>query len=507
MTLTQELWEIKEQIQGFAEGYGLDFFETIFEIVDYDRLNEIAAFGGFPTRYPHWRFGMEYEQLSKSYEYGLSKIYEMVINTDPAYAYLLEGNRIVDQKTVIAHVYGHVDFFKNNYFFSKTNRKMVDQMANHGTRVRRLIDKLGIEKVEAFIDTCLSVDNLIDVQSPYIERPEPMETGDFPSARELSDHKLPTTRSYMDGFINPPEYLARERERRLKEIEEQKAKFPQNPQRDVLLFLMQNAPLEGWELEILHIIREEAYYFAPQGMTKIMNEGWASYWHAKILTQKALRSSEVIDFCDAHSVILATAPGRLNPYKLGIELWRDIEERWDRGMFGREWEDCTHMNEREAWDKQLGQGNDKIFQVRKLYNDVTFLDEFLTREFVERQQLYTFGYNPRAKQWEISSREFQDVKRKLLDSITNFGQPMIDVKDANFRNRAELLLSHRFLGEPIRLDYAAEVLRNLHRIWKRPVYIETEVDGKGRLLGFDGTDASDEAWDLTTGPGESPSTR
>ena len=152
MSLPPHLEETRHEIMGYAKAYGLDFFETIFEILEYDQINQIAAYGGFPTRYPHWKFGMEYEQLSKSYSYGLSKIYEMVINNDPCYAYLLESNAEVDQKLVMAHVYGHCDFFKNNVFFSKTNRKMIDGMANHATRVRRHIERLGIEKVEAFIE-------------------------------------------------------------------------------------------------------------------------------------------------------------------------------------------------------------------------------------------------------------------------------------------------------------------------------------------------------------------
>ena len=142
------LEEARTEIEALAKGYGLDFFEVVFEMCTYEEINMIASYGGFPTRYPHWRFGMEYEQLSKSYEYGLSKIYEMVINNDPSYAYLLEGNNFTDQKLVISHVFGHVDFFKNNFFFSKTNRRMVDQMANHATRVRRYIDRQGIDPVE-----------------------------------------------------------------------------------------------------------------------------------------------------------------------------------------------------------------------------------------------------------------------------------------------------------------------------------------------------------------------
>ena len=146
-SLTPRLAALKEEIQGYAKAYGLDFFETVFEVLTYDELNMVAAYGGFPNRYPHWRWGMEYEQLSKGYEYGLSKIYELVINNDPCYAYLLESNSDVDQKLVMAHVYGHCDFFKNNFSFAHTNRRMIDEMANHSTRVRRWIDKTGVEKV------------------------------------------------------------------------------------------------------------------------------------------------------------------------------------------------------------------------------------------------------------------------------------------------------------------------------------------------------------------------
>ena len=161
--LGQELLEWNQKIEAIAKDEGLDFFETRFEMVSYDKMSEIAAYGGFPTRYPHWRFGMEYERLSKSHTYGLSKIYELVINSNPCYAYLLEGNELVDQKLVMSHVYGHCDFFKNNFWFSRTNRKMLDSMANHASQVRRYQELYGVTVVEQFIDTCLSLENLIDV--------------------------------------------------------------------------------------------------------------------------------------------------------------------------------------------------------------------------------------------------------------------------------------------------------------------------------------------------------
>ena len=172
MITKTEILSIQREIEGHARAMGFDFFPVIYEMVDYLTMSEVAAYGGFPTRYPHWSFGMEYERLSKSYGFGLSKIYEMVINTNPVYAYLLDSNPLVDQKLVIAHVCGHAHFFKHNYMFAPTNRKMLDEMANHGQRVRRYMAKYGIEEVENFIDCCLTIEDLIDMHAPFIKRRE-----------------------------------------------------------------------------------------------------------------------------------------------------------------------------------------------------------------------------------------------------------------------------------------------------------------------------------------------
>ncbi len=876
--------ELIGQIREVAQDeYDLDFFETIFEMVDYEQINEIAAFGGFPTRYPHWRFGMEYDQLSKSHTYGVSQIYEMVINNNPSYAYLLEGNNLVDQKTVIAHVYAHVDFFKNNYYYSKTNRNMIDEMANHGARIRRYVDQEGIEAVENFIDTCLTFENLIDYHSPFIERRR--DDGDEEQEGEIEEGEIPKfdAKNYMDDYINPEEFLEAQKER-LRKKREQADQLPPEPREDVMLFLLEHAPLEKWQADILSMIREEAYYFAPQKQTKIMNEGWAcvapetpifteeglvpmahvvdeadsmvvsdgesprdvedrniirdhetvtietrrgleltgsnnhrimladgdtwkrldelstgdeirvaggagmwpdepveidwepservtledvaeragvsletvmhfcsgesieqteavrdaldiykdddtrqtcrrkpihipdhvspemgaflgyllgdghisraerhvgltsadraivdrfaalarelfgcdcdierdgerwrarihsanlsdflqegwelrsgpsasdqefprailrsprpvvaeclqalfeadgyageqgvilstssdsmsqqvqllllnfgilsrrreqsdgcwhlhvtgrsaerfeeaigfdlerkddeletyledrhrfqseswvdeiasiehgrgdvyditvedthryagagvinhnSYWHSKILTEEILDDSEIVDFADIHSSVMHTQPGGFNPYKLGIELFRDIKERWDKGKFGKEWEEVDDLKRKANWDKQLGRGTDKIFEVRQLYNDVTFIDEFLTEEFCREQNLFTYEYNPKQDNWEIASRKFEQIKEKLLSNLTNFGEPRIYIRDGNFRNRGELLLHHKHDGRELRHDHAREVIEAISRVWQRPVNLETIVDGEGKLLTYD----------------------
>lgn len=498
----------QRKIETIAAEYGLDFFPVIFEMVSYDHMNEIAAYGGFPNRYPHWRFGMEYERLAKSSEYGLSKIYELVINNNPSVAYLLEGNSLTDQKLVMCHVLGHVDFFRNNFMFRATdldtsgkvvdptrrggadydpNRKWIDKMANHGAIVRRLVDRHGIEKVEAFVDHCLSLENLIDPWSAFVVRGRPKAEEEEPTEIEVPRLRA---KEYMDSFINPEEYL--EGEKKKIEVERQKAKekFPSEPVRDILGFLLEAAPLERWERAILEIIREEAYYFLPQAQTKIMNEGWASYWHSRLMTERVCDASEIIDYAENNAAVMATSPGNLNPYKLGVELFRNIEERWDRGQFGREWEECDDLETKKHWDLRLGLGKQKLFEVRSLYSDVTFIDEFLTPEFAIQHKLFTFEWSNRSDRFEIESREFRKVKDKLLFQLTNRGNPHIQVEDANHGNRGELLLVHDHQGVDLRADYARETLAALVRVWKRPVCVQTVVDGKNAVFRFDGKEHS-----------------
>ncbi|QDU41387.1 SpoVR family protein [Maioricimonas rarisocia] len=498
--LPPEIRDIQDEMEEIARSYGLDFFKTIFEMLDYEELSMFAAYGGFPVRYPHWRFGAEYDELMKSYSYGLSKIYEMVINTDPCYAYLLSANAITDQKLVIAHVYGHCDFFKNNAWFAGTNRKMLDSMANHAARVNRYIDRHGYEAVEQFIDACLSLEDLIDPYSVHIRRrPDSARVQAEAEKRrreqEKDDPGLPEARGkfrakeYMDSFINPPDVLEREEEERRRDVEQREAarSFPEEPQRDVLLFLLEYAPLKDWQRDVLTIIRDEAYYFAPQGQTKIMNEGWASYWHSKIMTSHGLTDAEVIDYADHHSGTMAMSPQRLNPYKIGIELFKDIEERWNRGQFGPEWDECDDLHTRKNWDRQLGLGREKIFEIRRVHNDITFIDTYLTEDFCRKHKLFMFAYNENSGDYEIASREFEAVKQQLLFSLTNFGRPFIYVVDGNYRNRGEMYLKHDYAGIELKQDYARDCLINLQKLWGRPVHIETVVDDEPAVLSYDGS--------------------
>ena len=497
--LPPELKDAQAETRARAASYGLDFFETVFEVVDFDTMNQLATYGGFPVRYPHWRWGMEYEKLRKRDTYGMGRIYEMVINNDPCYAYLQESNSLTDQKLVMAHVYAHCDFFKCNAWFGKTHRQMMDEMANHATRVQRLIDRHGLEPVERFLDASLSLEFLIDPHSMWVKRDEEDrgggsaaatprqgvrdEVSDAPTARrdEARQRRLPA-KDYMDRYINPRSVLEEQERQARQERERARHKFPARPTRDVLLFLLRHAPLEDWQRDILSIVRDEAYYFAPQAMTKIMNEGWATYWHSKIMTSHMLTAAEVVDYADQHSGVVHMAAGGFNPYKIGVEIFKDIEDRWNKGRHGPVWESLEDLGARDRHDDRSMRGREKIFEVRRIYNDVNFIDEFLTDEIIDRLNMYQYRRDPRTGQAVIVSRDPATVRQTLLYRIANMGQPYIHVVDANYGNRGELFLAHQWNGLEVDAAKATEVLRALHGMWGRPVHLQLRVNEEMTLV-------------------------
>ena len=483
--LEGELLRIRDEIYSYAIEFGLDFYPVFFEVCDYDTINILAAQGGFPSRYPHWRFGMDYDQLSKGYAYGLQKIYEMVINTNPCYAYLLNANHLVDQKIVMAHVYGHADFFKNNAWFANTDRNMLAVMANHGTKIRRYMEKYGQNRVEEFIDRVNSIENLIDVGLLFETQDSKRQSEErMKQAREDIANAEDDRSNALKSFMRAKERTAKPEEREKESVDLREKKIESS--RDVMLYLLNNAPLEEWEADILGILRDEAYYYLPQRLTKIMNEGWASYWHSHIMTTRALKASEIIDYADHHAGVMAMSKQNINPYKIGIELYRDIEYRWNTGRFGKEYNDCEDMHTKLNWNKNLGLGRQKIFEVRKTHNDVSFIDEFFTQEFCERQQLFTYKFNPRTGRNEIETRDFMEIKNKLLSQLSNFGSPVIEVESGNYQNRGELLLRHVHRGVDLDFNYASDTLKNLFALWKRPVNITSRQEEQNVTLSFDG---------------------
>ncbi len=433
--LPRALEAARAAIEQLAREAGLDFHDVVFELCDHDQMSMLAAYGGFPTRYPHWRWGMEYLRMQRSHEYGLQRIYELVINNDPAWAYLFDQNAFVDQQLVMAHVYAHVDFFRNNAWFARTNRKMLDTMANHAARVRRHIDREGTHTVERWIDLCLSLDNLVD---PYGAAPRPPRTSSSgPRAPEP-----PVALRDDDAPRDPPEPHG-----------------PDLPTRDVLGFLLARAPLAPWQADILAMIRDEAAYFLPQAQTKVMNEGWASFWHTRLMTGAILDDRGIIDYADHHAATVVTRPDQLNPYRIGLELFRTIEAR---------------------------HGLARAFEARRTHNDVTFLDTFLDEETCARTGLFTWSTDRKSGAAVVDSRGFAEVRTRLLFALGNRGDPCVRVTHADHGGRGELELTHDHEGVDMKLDWAGEVLANLARAWGRPVHLRTRVDDHDVILHHDG---------------------
>ena len=475
----RELEKLCVEARRLAESAGLDPWPVIFGIVDHDQLNEYAAYDGFPERFPHWSFGMSYDYFRKRSAYSGWWVYELVLNTNPAIAYLRESNTPVENKGVMLHVYAHVDFFKNNYWFSKTPKDMIKVMHTHAERIEEYMNTYGITEVESFIDKALSLQYEIDQYSPFIKRSWARDVEE--DEREPEPARIPVKRDYMDRFVNPPRWLE-ERRARLKQAREKVRKLRDEadlvqPQKDLLGFLIKHGRLENWQKDILAMIREESYYFVPQMQTKIMNEGWASYWQSRLMAEFA-QPNEFIDHADMMSKVLAG--GALNPYALGKLIWEDIKERWDKGRFGRDWELCTDPQKKKKWDTKANLGTEKIFEVRRTYNDVTFLAEFFTEELFERLKLFAYEYIPETGAYHITSRNFVDVKKKLLLQHTNLGRPLIKVATGNYGNKGELLLVHLYNGIGLHLEDAKAVLKNIYSMWGRPVNLKTIIKRRVR---------------------------
>jgi stage V sporulation protein R len=356
----------------------------------------------------------------------------------------------MDQKLVMAHVYGHADFFKHNLWFEPSERKMLDAMANHSTRVRRYIDAFGLETVEQFMDRVLPLDTLID---PFLPRrelghaPEARSTYAPPSERALRTLDALTAPALRVDAPVPASELA---------VEPRRCKLPTY---DVLGFLEESAPLEAWQRDLVHLTRAEAYYFSPQRMTKIMNEGWASYWHSRLLTGGILDASEVLDFADCHSAATQCAPGQLNPYTLGLELFRHAEKR----------------------------GED-IFRLRCVHNDVSLVHKLVDEEFAERF-LRPLLARPAAEA-SGAAPDWRSVKSACLQQLSWGGLPQIELVDADGEGRGELVLVHHHDGRDLSLSRAQATLSNLSLLWKRPAHLYTLLEKQGKKLVAKGGEVS-----------------
>lgn len=304
-----------DEITEIAEGFGLDFYPMRYEICPAEIIYTFGAYG-MPTRFSHWSFGKQFHKMKLHYDLGLSKIYELVINSNPCYAFLLDNNTLVQNKLIVAHVLAHCDFFKNNCRFQNTKRDMVESMSAAAERIKEYEHIHGTKEVESFLDAVLAIQEHID---PSLVRSKLSWNMDD----EESEDDKPKRQTPYDDLWGMDEPKTREKKKTVKQ-------FPPKPEKDLLLFIEAHSrELEPWQRDVLTMLREEMLYFWPQLETKIMNEGWASYWHQRIMRELDLDSSESIEFAKLNAGVVQPSKTGINPYYLGLKIFEDIEERYN----------------------------------------------------------------------------------------------------------------------------------------------------------------------------------
>ncbi|WP_369684417.1 SpoVR family protein [Haloarchaeobius sp. HME9146] len=633
------LREPVEEARNLAKKLGLSPYEVNYWIVDYDEMNELIAYGGFQHRYPHWRWGMQYDRQQKQGQYSGGKAFEIVNNDDPAHAFLQESNTLADQKAVITHVEAHSDFFaKNEWFqlFSGGTPNAAAMLERHARAITEYMQHPEVERaeVEKWIDNALALEDNIDQHKRYAPVTsesreavrEDLDLADIEDKLDELDLSEEVRREVFDE-----EWLARQEE------DEGPATFPESPEKDVLAFLRKYGKrydtaaekavdMEEWQRDVLDMMRAEAYYFAPQKMTKVMNEGWAAYWESLMMgDERFAGDDEFINYAEHQAAVLGS-PG-LNPYKLGKELWEYIENSTNRkdvvekllrtkGITWRNFADVVDFaqvrdllappdaltaidpddldalddlpEEYVDWEaveqakageidivkypwkvltyeglchrhyslvkrqnrgfiERIGQselerigrylfddqvydsveealadvdysrGWDRMREVCRSHNDVTFIDEFLTQEFIDENEYFTYEFSHATGQYRVASQDASDVKKKLLLHFTNFGKPTIAVYDGNYNNRNELLLGHQYNGVMLDIKQAKQTLERVFELWGRPVNLMTIVKEisdhdrevarrrnrepkpteQGKLIRFDGEkfEVTDLAWE------------
>lgn len=436
-----------EEIEEKARFFGLDGFPMRYEICPSDIIYTFGAYG-MPVRFSHWSFGKAFHRMKTRYDFNLSRIYELVINSDPCHAFLLDSNSLLQNKVIAAHVLAHSDFFKHNHRFAQTSRTMPETMAIHAARLRRYEMRWGRNEVEKLLDAALALQEQTDprardpVLSPAEEEdPFPRSRGDGSPYDDLWE---------LDGTGTPAP----------------SARIEDEPV-DLLRYIIEHGRhLTDWQRDVLDLVRTEMLYFWPQVETKILNEGWATYWHARIMQSLDLNEAEAVDFARMHAGVLAPNRLHVNPYLLGYELLRSIEKRWNEPT----------EEERRRWGRSGGEGMEKLFEVREVETDVSLVRNYLTEELVEELDLYV--YRREGDEWVIVDDDWIAVRDELVRGLTNGGIPVIAVVDGDFRRNGELMLRHRYEGVELDLRYLERTLPYVYELWGRPVHLETVVEGK-----------------------------
>ncbi len=437
------------RIEQLARKSGLRFHPVEFEAVPDAFMMEVAVYG-LPVRMPHWSFGVRYIYQLIQRHMGHSRLFEVVFPGNPGHAYLAASNGLAENVLVTAHVLGHADFSRNNLLFQRcqgqVSERIVEHAAQHARQIQQAIDLHGLERVELVLDAALALEQHIDVDQPvrrarYREYAEPPKT--------LADDAFRRRFAALEPLTT--EAGARQRRR---------APVPPHPERDLLWFVAQYGPeLESWERDIFLAVREESFYFYPVFATQIMNEGWASYWHARLLREADFIPQQAyVDAIKCHSDVVRPVAAdqqialALNPYHLGFAIWERIV---------------------------AAEGLEAACTIRAEDDDFAFVRNHLTRELAAELEL--FRYRARDGRIKVLAQDIDALHEAILAPKYNFGAPTVLVENVRVDGTLQLRHDHAVDGRGLDLERGRKVLEYLYRIWRRPVRLST-VDADGRTL-------------------------
>ena len=494
----RELEEALEDIRGIAEEFHLDPFPTSFEVVPPNIMNELGSYG-IPGRFSHWTHGRQYRQLKTMYDHGLSKIYELVINSNPSQAFLLENNPPIENKFVMAHVLGHTDFFKNNLMFAGTRRDMPEVAARHADRLRGYEESEGKVVVEKFLDAALSIEQHVDPYSPVrLSREDEIK-----SWRDKAEKAAISSRKERSGEFDDL-FEPRVKETTRKNLGRIALQIPPAPDRDIIGFIRNHSPyLDDWQRDTLDIVRDESLYFYPQRRTKIMNEGWASYWHKRIMREMGDRNLISAEDNESwwlvHSGVLAPNPRSLNPYYLGMTMYEYLEDYYNGNLSDKEneWLKKENIPVHPHFDGELkdSPATPMLRDIMIHNDDQSFIRNHFNKIVADRMGMYVYEEH----EWASGERYrfvkdtgWKEIREQLVDSMNNSGIPYIVVVDGDYNKANELYLRHEFDGNSLDPDYIKKTLPYIYQLWHRPVHIETwdiERDA-GTIYSYDGSRVS-----------------
>ncbi len=482
----QRLIKIEDRVQRIVtEELGLKVCPIEWDVIPAQKMLEIMAYG-IPTNISNWKHGRDYERIRTIYENLDSNLpYEVVIHDNPARAYLMKDNVFAVQVLVMAHVYGHVNFFTENKWFQKSRQDIVELMASAQARFNEYEKIYGIDVIEQIVDAGHALQwhsNPFETETENDRRLrvfEQMKMVNLPDLSEYNDlvKRTQPTVDTANFNIDLWKHL--------------KLKTPVEPVEDILRYVIDNSRiLEDWQKDILEIIRTTGQYYWPIIKTKQMNEGYATLIHEyvceKLFNEGILTGSEHGQFNYSNSLVKAKSTYSMNPYLIGSEIWKDIKNRWDKGQHGQEWNECENIIVKKEWDTKEMKGWEKVKEVMHTYTDWFFLQDFLTNEMVENLELYIYVQqqtSPITIDTIVTNFNSDEIRQMIVNSFAHSGIPKIDVINGNYSENGSILLHHRFSGLPLDKQYTIATMKHIYQLWGRPVYLKTKTM-KGKYITY-----------------------